>query len=130
MRHAPRFRMLAELGNVRQIEGEHPRRWFADSFFDLIVWFGSGGDIVGFQLCYDKEEHQRALTWKAPATYIHTGVDDGENRPARYKATPILVADGAFDHAAIGERFRQASASIDPAIAGFVHAKLIACGLP
>jgi hypothetical protein len=35
-----------------------------------------------------------------------------------------------FDHAAIGERFRRASASVDPVIADFIHAKLIACGLP
>jgi hypothetical protein len=122
--------MLAELRDVRQIEGEHRRRWFADDFFDLIVWLGDGGEPVAFQLCYDKEGHQRALTWKAPSSYTHTGIDDGENRPGRYKATPILVADGAFDHSAIGERFRRAAAGIDPAIAELVHAKLMACGLP
>ena len=120
---------MLELRDVRQIENEHRRRWFSDAFFDLIVWVDDAGEIVGFQLCYDKEGHQRALTWKSPSHYIHTGVDDGEDRPGRYKGTPILVVDGAFDRAAIGERFRQAAASIDPAIAELVHAKLLACGL-
>ena len=122
--------MLTELGDVRQVEGEHRRRWFMDSFFDLIVWLDQGDAIVGFQLCYDKEGDQRALTWKAPDSYTHAAVDDGENRPGRYKATPILVADGAFDHTAIAERFRAESAAVDPAIAAFVYEKLVACGLP
>lgn len=121
--------MLFELRDVRQIEGEHRRRWFMDAYFDLIVWLTADDEVVGFQLCYDKQGDQRALTWKRPAVYAHTGIDDGENRPGKYKATPILVADGVFDHAAIGERFRLASASIDPAIAEFVHAKLIAYGM-
>jgi hypothetical protein len=122
--------MLIELGNVRQIEGEHRRRWFADRYFDLIVWIAEGGEIAGFQLCYDKEGDQRALTWNRPGGYTHTGIDDGENRPGRFKQTPILVADGVFDHAAIAERFKRASPKIDPPIAELVHAKLLACGLP
>ena len=116
--------MLVELKNVRQIEGEHRRRWFADRYFDLIVWIAEDGAIAGFQLCYDKEGDQRALTWKRPGSYTHTGIDDGENRPARFKQTPILVADGAIDHATIAARFRRASPTIDRPIAELVYAKL------
>jgi hypothetical protein len=122
--------MLRELHNVRQIEGEHWRRWFADRYFDLIVWITGDGEIAGFQLCYDKEADQRALTWKRPGSYTHTGIDDGENRPGRFKQTPILVADGVFDHATIAERFKQASLEIDPPIAEFVHARLQAYEQP
>jgi len=116
--------MLRELHNVRQIEGEGRRRWFSDRFFDLIVWFSQDGAVAGFQLCYDKEGDQRAITWKSPGHYTHAGVDDGENRPARYKQTPILVADGAFDHAAIAGQFLRASEGIDRPIAELVYAKL------
>jgi hypothetical protein len=118
--------MLREFANVRQIEGEHWRRWFADRYFDLIVWLAEDGEITGFQLCYDKEGDQRALTWNRPGSYTHTGIDDGENRPARYKQTPILVADGSFDHTAIAERFKRASLKIDPPLAKFVYARLLA----
>jgi hypothetical protein len=116
--------MLAELAHVRQIKGEHRRRWFCDRYFDLIVWIAEDGGIAGFQLCYDKDGKQRALTWKPPGRYTHTGIDDGENRPGRFKQTPILVADGSFDHAGIAARFKRASLEIDPPIAEFVYAKL------
>lgn len=121
---SPLAPMLAELANVRQIEGEHWRRWFTDRYFDLIVWLAPDGGIIGFQLCYDKEGRQRALTWKRPGRYSHTGIDDGENRPARFKQTPILVADGSFDHAAIAARFKRASREIEPIIAEFVYDRL------
>ena len=116
--------MLAELANVRQIDGEHLRRWFADRYFDLIVWIAGEGEIVGFQLCYDKEGDQRALTWNSPGRYTHTGIDDGESRPARFKQTPILVADGSFDHTAIAARFMRECREIDPIIASFVYERL------
>jgi hypothetical protein len=122
--------MLREFANVRQIEGEHWRRWFADRYFDLIVWLAEDGEITGFQLCYDKEGDQRALTWNRPGGYAHTGIDDGENRPARFKQTPILVADGSFDHTAIAARFKRASLKIDPPLAKFVYARLLAYGQP
>jgi hypothetical protein len=32
--------MLRELSHVRQALEEPRRRWFADDFFDLIVWLG------------------------------------------------------------------------------------------
>lgn len=51
-------------------------------------------------------------------------IDDGENRPGRFKQTPILVADGVFDHADIAARFKRASLKIDLPIAEFVHARL------
>jgi hypothetical protein len=52
--------MLAEIRDVRQIPGEGFRRWFSDGDFDLIVWY-AGGEIAGFQLCYDKGRRERAL---------------------------------------------------------------------
>ena len=58
------------------------------------------------------------------------GCDDGENRPGRFKQTPILVADGVFDHASIAERFKQASLQIDRPLAEFVHARLQAYEQP
>jgi len=115
--------MLFEIKNPRQIEGEGRRRWFADSYFDLIVWYGRAGDLEGFQLCYDKGRDERALTWREDQGYAHERVDDGEVT-GRAKMTPVLVPDGAFAHSAIAERFRTESAKIDPEIAGFVYDRL------
>lgn len=112
--------MLTEIRNVRQVPREGFRRWFSDEYFDLIVWY-SGEEVSGFQLCYDKNRRERALTWQSSGQYEHHLVDDGEQLPAGgFKMTPVLVQDGAFDHQAIAARFRRESWRIDPEIASLV----------
>ena len=44
--------------------------------------------------------------------------------PGRSKMTPIIVADGAFNAGPVTERFREASADIEPGIASFVFERL------
>jgi hypothetical protein len=113
--------MLSEIANPRQIPGEGRRRWFSDSYFDLIVWYKrEGAAIAGFQLCYDKEREERALTWRRGQGFDHKRIDDGDVT-GRMKMTPVLIPDGIFDHAAIAERFRRESEKIDPDIRTFVY---------
>jgi hypothetical protein len=111
--------LLAEIKHVRQVSNEGFRRWFTDEYFDLIVWY-TGAEVTGFQLCYDKGERERALTWRRPGRYEHHKVDDGEAPPGMYKMTPVLVQDGVFDHLAIAEKFQRASRRIDPEVARLV----------
>jgi hypothetical protein len=115
--------MLRELKRVRQVRGEPRRRWFSSSDCDLIVWYEESR-TVGFQICYDKGRAEKALTWKAPGSYTHMGVDDGEGRPARYKATPILVADGHFDARKVTDLFRRESGEVPADLVEFIAAKL------
>ena len=115
--------MLKEFMDVRQVNGEPKRRWFSDDFFDLIVWSDESGVITGFQLCYDKENRSRALTWTNKG-YLHHGVSEGEDWIGKPKATPILVPDGAFDKAGIADVFVKASADIDQQVSQFVLEKL------
>jgi hypothetical protein len=119
--------MLKELINVSQIPGEPRRRWFADDFFDLIVWYDDKNEISGFQLCYNKEKDERALTWRRQTLYTHHRVDDGETKPNR-KATPILVADGMFDYNVIADRFKQESKNVEQAVSEFVSEKILQYG--
>jgi hypothetical protein len=123
--------VLAEYESVRQIRGEGHRRWFADEYFDLIVWSDRPGTdrshITGFQLCYDRSGYERALTWTRDHGYSHEKVDTGESGPGGLKSTPILVADGFFDGAQVAMRFREASKGIDPDIADLVLDKLAEC---
>ena len=115
--------MLLEIRDVRQFEDDDFRRWFMDEFFDLIVWYDERNRITGFQLCYDKDRRERALTWRSNRGYSHTGVDDGE-RPGSSKMSPILAADGVFDSASVAERFKKESERIDPAVVAFVYEKV------
>ncbi len=115
--------MLRELSNVRQASGEPRRRWFADDYFDLMVWVGKRGEFVGFQLCYDKSGDEHALTWHKQTGFSHHRVDSGElQRP--YKATPILVADGAVNFASLTHLFKARSQMMDQQVARFVLGKI------
>lgn len=117
--------MLEEHTNVRQFEGEPRRRWFANDYFDLIVWFDESDEIVGFQVCYDKSRRERALTWFKHTGYMHHRVDDGEHTTDIIrKATPILVSDGSFDHEQIASLFKEQSTEIERKISKFVYEKV------
>jgi hypothetical protein len=77
---------------AKQVPGDYPRRWFADDYFDLFVWFeNNGAEIYGFQLCYDKCGHEKAITWKRDGTLRHEGIDTGEDEVWNNQS-PILVA--------------------------------------
>lgn len=115
--------MLRELTNVRQVREEPRRRWFADDYFDLIVWVGERAECIGFQLCYDKFGDEHALTWHNQTGFCHHRVDSGEmHRP--YRATPILVSDGSVDLAGISHLFTERSKTIDEQVARFVLSKI------
>jgi len=125
--------MLREIRHIRQIAGEPLRRWFSDADFDLIVWF-ERLEIVGFQLCYGKQDQEQALSWQRHSGYCHSQVDNGEPSPGRHKAAPILIPGGHFDAGLVASMFLRRSQSIEQQIARFVYDKLLgypqykACG--
>lgn len=116
--------MLKESFQIKQVPGESRRRWFSDWSMDLTVWFDDRGEPAGFELCYDKGKNERALRWRRDAGFVHERVDDGEGRPGRHKAAPVLVPDGAFNGNKISRQFEENSRDIDPQIAAFVRAVL------
>jgi hypothetical protein len=118
--------MLKEVRDVRQVPGEARRRIFFSDDLDLTVWFDDDDAILGFELCYDKGKNERAVRWKRLEGFLHQKVDDGENRPGRYKSTPILVPDGTFAVKKISRLFYDNSRDIDTAVADFVHRTLLA----
>ena len=124
-REVEKHLMLREMAHVRQALQEPRRRWFADDYFDLMVWVGKKGEFIGFQLCYDKSGDEHALTWRRKTGFTHHRVDSGElQRP--YKATPILVADGVVDFAWIIHHFQERSRKMDQQVARFVLGQIAA----
>ena len=117
--------MLSEIRNVHQIPGEGYRCWFTNTFFDLIIWYNDQRIIKGFQLCYNKNDDEHAVTWHKDSGFSHTEVDNGEDELHFYKMTPILISDGIFENKKIAEKFQKESQKIDPDIASFVLEKLI-----
>jgi len=117
--------MLVEAKNVVQNSDEETRRWFYDKNYDLYTWHNAAGDIIRFELCYDKTQKERTLTWDRKSGYAHVKVDDGEEELGRYKMTPIYVADGIFDYKRIGKAFKAASKNIEQQVAQFVYRKIL-----
>jgi len=119
---------LRELDNIRQVDGEPKRRWFTSSEIDLIVWFDGAEKPVGFQLCYDKGRDERAFTWREGRGYDHAAVDEGDRKKTQgYKGTPILVADGTFEHDRVKTIFMKSSSAIPDRIREFVVETLERC---
>jgi hypothetical protein len=112
--------MLSEIPNVRQIEGEGTRRWFRDSYFDLIVWYGGDGGLIGFQLCYDKQVRERAFTWRRGHGCRHERIDAGETT-GHSKMSPVIVADDSPPLNRVADRFLKENAEIEPEIACLVY---------
>lgn len=116
--------MLREIHDVRQVPGEPRRRWFSDQNFDLIVWVDPEDQVIGFQLCYDKEKEQKALTWLKQDGYQHNRIDDGDN-PGKMKASPVLEANGHFDGEGIGRRFMENKGDVPGVIADCVYDRIM-----
>lgn len=82
-------------GKKVKVPGDSRRRWMADDYFDLIVWYEPSNAIHGFQLCYGKPVQERALTWLKPRGFSHSKIDSGDEDPGANR-TPILLSDGSF----------------------------------
>jgi hypothetical protein len=111
---------MRERCNVRQIPGEPKRRWFSSSDFDLIVWLSDDQQILGFELCYDKNSSQHSIAWSKSAGFRHMAVDDGEQRPGKYKSTPVLTADGYFDARRVHSAFLESCQSLPDEVSNHV----------
>ena len=116
--------MLREITTVRQNSSDQQRRWFTDADMDLFVWFL---DLTptGFQLSVGKGRHEYSIHWKHDTGFSHHCVDDGENRPGKYKMTPILLAPIEINICRITHEFLAASDAMDSALANFIYACLL-----
>ena len=115
--------MLREL-NTRQNANDYFRRWFNDEIFDLFVWYdGDRRAPVGFQLCYDKNRREGALTYLEGRGYTFNAVDAGEDSTWN-GATPVLREGGAFPRARVLETFAARSQGIDAEVRRYVIEKL------
>ena len=115
--------MLREIKKVSQHRDEDRRRWFSDSYHDLIVW-QRDGCISGFELCYGKGMQEHALRWSPHGGLEHFSVDDGEARSMRPKMAPILEEHGVVDFDRVRRDFEQAAQQIDAGITAFVARQL------
>lgn len=116
---------------ARQPAGEQQRRWFSSDDFDLIVWFDALGAIAQFELCYERSDVERALTWSPTHGYRYWRVDTGDASGYMHGMTPILEPDNTeFPKDRVIATFVAASDGLDPAIRSFVVQRLQAVPAP
>lgn len=108
---------------VTQPGGVLRRRWWVDDDLDLIVWLAADSSLLGFRLCYDKVDVERALTWTVKDGYSHHRIDTGESDPTKNR-TPTLIEDGSVDEQRLRGRFLDRSEEMDPSVRQLVIEKL------
>lgn len=114
--------MLVEFTQVKQ-EAAGRRRWFEDDGMELIVWYGAADRVTGFQICYERQRQEHALTWHEGRGFTHARVDAGDTRPEK-NLTPVLVPEGAVPWRELREDFARRSGQLDASVREFVSAKL------
>lgn len=106
---------LSENRSVRQRPEEGFRRWFVNEFFDLIVWYESSeGELIGFQLCYNRHVDERAFTWqrgKQSSHFVSSGADE---RGVPWIATAVLHGDAGPVPEEVLERLAAEQGDLDP----------------
>ena len=118
-------RVLSPGSEPSKLARERNRRWFANEEFDLFVWFDDLGAVRKFELCYDRADVERALTWSPTRGYRHWRVDTGEATGLNYDMTPILVPDDTeFPKDRVTAAFAEAANALEPTIRSFVVQRL------
>jgi hypothetical protein len=114
--------MLREVPKTRQIRGEPRRRWFTSTAMDLYIWYDDADAPLGFQLCYGKPDHERALTWFRPDAYSHMRVDPTGR--SSHSGTPILLADGLFERDTVREDFAREARELPAEVVDLVEERI------
>ena len=86
--------MLKEVIEVRQNPGEDQRKMFQDEEFDLFIWYKDQETISGFQLCYDKGQMEKALSWHEGGGFSHDQVQSGEEVYQVKRASSLKSIEG------------------------------------
>ncbi|MCK5524778.1 MAG: hypothetical protein KAI83_16760 [Thiomargarita sp.] len=115
--------MLTEF-QLKQDEPSSIKRWFQDDYFDLFIWQNNIGQIISFQLCYDRLENERVISWDQERGFGHHRVDDGESSPYK-NMTPIFIKEGVFlSYNEVVPKLIQSGRQISQDITSFILQKL------
>ena len=108
---------------VQQDGSGRERHWFQDEYFDFFAWTDATGEVVAFQLCYDRMNRERVIAWNESAGFMHRRIDDGEELPTR-NLSPLLVADGWFAADRVTAEFDARSTSMASRLREFIGMKI------
>lgn len=113
--------MFREIQGVRQDDPFTTRRWFQDDYFDLWTWHGEDEGIVAFQLCYDKRQDERALTWREGHGFDHLRVQTGRDE---YSTAFLEGPAGVFPALIVSRKLKVAGEALPTALRRFLFRKV------
>lgn len=85
--------------------------WYCDDDWDLVVWVNADQSPRGFQICYDRDEEEKALTF-ANGEFSHELVDDGMDSP-NTNHSPTLENKVPFNAKKILKEFESKSEFVE-----------------
>ena len=117
--------MLREIRGVEQRNPQLKRRWFQDEYFDLYVWQDRAGEVLRFQLCYERDtRRERALEWQSGRGFQHLSVRQRFGGSPGRDQSGDMALDGIMPYVALKDRFTAAAPSLPPELTRFVEEKL------
>ncbi|HEV7902711.1 MAG TPA: hypothetical protein VGO96_02630 [Pyrinomonadaceae bacterium] len=114
--------MLREIRDVRRTPGQPSCRWFNDELLDLFVWQDEDGRIIGFQLCFDKDADERALTYSEANGYLLEDVQAEES--SLDMGSPVLANVSTLPFPRLLAQLAGRGAGIDSRVLRYVTEKL------
>jgi len=108
--------------------GQGLRRWFEGEHSELVVWYQPDAKTVeGFQILYQLQGRERALTWREGEGFEHSQVESDSGSPFK-NLTPILLPNGTIPWPQVLAEFAEDSAALEPELRDFVRRRLEAQG--
>ncbi len=115
--------MFYEIHGVKQELGAPFRRWFHADDMDLSIWLEEA-DPVRFQLSYNRHLGEKSILWNREGGFSHFSIDDGEQQPGHYKASPIVTGYLPMDFRQAIVAFRKHAEVMNDDVFQFVLRKL------
>jgi hypothetical protein len=116
--------MLKEISNLNDTSDNLKRRWFTDNRLDLYVWVDQDGNIVEFQLSYNKPQDERIVKWTRKNGLSHYHVENGDPSPYKADASAILQGEAKLDIAEVRKIFKQSAPKLDHDLHEFIITRL------
>src|SRR6187431_1851269 len=98
---------------IRRFSNDLDKSFTADNYMDLVVWYDPNGEVHGFQLCYDRHDNPRAVTWTRVRGFSHCVVQPYGSTGLDFGMSPVLESTNEFPWSAVLREFNERSAGLD-----------------
>jgi hypothetical protein len=113
---------------IRHLTNDLDKSWTADDFLDLVVWYEAAERIFGFQLCYDRYDEPRVVTWTRKGGFSHCKVRTDGDWAQGAGRSPVLQCCDDFPWRTVVREFMTRSPELEPLIRYFIMKQIMTHG--